>query len=53
VLMDKRNWFMPKWLDRVVPHLSIEGAEFFDALDQIPPDQIPPSPSMPPARAPA
>jgi RND superfamily putative drug exporter len=53
VLMGKRNWFMPKWLDRVVPHLSIEGAEFFDALDQIPPDQIPPSPSMPPARAPA
>ena len=37
VLMGKRNWFMPKWLDRVVPHLSIEGAEFFDALDQIPP----------------
>jgi putative drug exporter of the RND superfamily len=53
VLMGKRNWFMPKWLDRVVPQLSIEGAEFFDALDQIPPDQIPPSPSMPPARAPA
>jgi hypothetical protein len=24
---------MPKWMDKVVPHLSIEGAEFFERRD--------------------
>jgi putative drug exporter of the RND superfamily len=33
LLMGKINWYMPGWLDRVVPHLSIEGAEFFRADD--------------------
>ena len=33
LLMGKVNWYMPGWLDRVVPHLSIEGAEFFQADD--------------------
>jgi hypothetical protein len=27
---------MPHWLDRAVPHMSIEGAEFFLARDQLP-----------------
>ena len=34
VLMGKLNWWMPRWLDPLVPHMSIEGAEFFDARDQ-------------------
>jgi putative drug exporter of the RND superfamily len=34
VLMGKINWYMPKWLERVVPHISIEGAEFFAKRDQ-------------------
>jgi RND superfamily putative drug exporter len=38
VLMGRWNWYMPKWLDRVVPHLSIEGAEFFDQRDADSPD---------------
>jgi hypothetical protein len=25
---------MPGWLDKVVPHVSIEGQEFFDARDK-------------------
>ncbi len=29
ILMGKFNWYMPGWLDRVTPHLNIEGAEFF------------------------
>jgi RND superfamily putative drug exporter len=29
ILAGNINWWMPKWLDRVVPHVSIEGAEFF------------------------
>jgi RND superfamily putative drug exporter len=33
VLMGKRNWYMPRWLDKIVPHVSIEGAEFFKARD--------------------
>ncbi|HEY1450808.1 MAG TPA: MMPL family transporter, partial [Solirubrobacteraceae bacterium] len=33
LLMGKVNWWMPKWLDRIVPHVSIEGAEFFKARD--------------------
>ncbi|HZC69228.1 MAG TPA: MMPL family transporter [Jatrophihabitans sp.] len=32
--MGKINWYMPRWLDRVVPHVSIEGAEFFAARDR-------------------
>jgi len=34
VLMGKVNWWMPRWLDRLVPHMSIEGAEFFAARDE-------------------
>ncbi len=33
LLMGRVNWWMPRWLDRVVPHISIEGAEFFNARD--------------------
>jgi RND superfamily putative drug exporter len=33
ILMGKSNWYMPKWLDRIVPHFSIEGQEYFDELD--------------------
>jgi RND superfamily putative drug exporter len=34
LVMGKINWCMPRWLDRVVPHVSIEGAEFFEARDR-------------------
>jgi RND superfamily putative drug exporter len=33
LLMGRANWWMPGWLGRVVPHTSIEGAEFFRARD--------------------
>jgi hypothetical protein len=32
--MGKFNWYMPGWMDKVVPHVSIEGAEFFEERDQ-------------------
>jgi RND superfamily putative drug exporter len=35
VLMGKLNWYMPRWLDSVVPHVSIEGAEFFAERDRL------------------
>jgi putative drug exporter of the RND superfamily len=34
ILMGKINWYMPRWLERLVPHISIEGAEFFDQRDR-------------------
>jgi putative drug exporter of the RND superfamily len=33
ILMGKFNWYMPSWLDRVTPHLNIEGAEFFEPAE--------------------
>ncbi len=44
-LMGKWAWWMPKWLDRVVPHISIEGSEYFAAMR---PSRRPP---LPPRRA--
>jgi putative drug exporter of the RND superfamily len=35
LLMGKVNWWMPKWLQRIVPHVSIEGAEFFKERDTL------------------
>jgi RND superfamily putative drug exporter len=35
ILMGKLNWYMPGWLDRVTPHLNIEGAEFFEPAEVI------------------
>jgi RND superfamily putative drug exporter len=34
VLVGKANWYLPKWIDRAMPHVSIEGAEFFRGRDQ-------------------
>ena len=34
VMIGKVNWYMPRWLDRIVPQISIEGAEFFDERDR-------------------
>jgi RND superfamily putative drug exporter len=33
VLLGKRVWWMPRWLDRALPHISIEGEEYFAARD--------------------
>jgi putative drug exporter of the RND superfamily len=49
ILMGKINWYMPSWLDRVVPHLSIEGAEFFATRDR---PLAAPSPSSSPEQEP-
>jgi len=29
IKMGRINWYMPRWLERLLPHISIEGAEFF------------------------
>jgi RND superfamily putative drug exporter len=35
LLMGDRNWYMPRWLDRITPHMSIEGAEYFQTDEQL------------------
>jgi RND superfamily putative drug exporter len=39
-LLGDRNWWIPKWLDRVLPHINVEG----HAPDQ--PDPEPESQSV-------
>jgi RND superfamily putative drug exporter len=33
VLFAEHNWYMPRWLDRAVPAVSIEGVHYFEELD--------------------
>ncbi|HXQ88961.1 MAG TPA: MMPL family transporter [Solirubrobacterales bacterium] len=33
VLLGKRAWWLPRWMDRVIPHVSIEGEEYFAKKD--------------------
>lgn len=33
VLMKRLNWWFPRWLDRAVPKVDIEGNEYFDKLE--------------------
>jgi RND superfamily putative drug exporter len=33
VLLGRWAWWMPRWLDRFVPHISIEGEDFFAKRD--------------------
>jgi putative drug exporter of the RND superfamily len=44
IQMGKINWWMPRWLDRVVPHFSIEGAEFFAERDRLTSEEVSPVP---------
>ncbi len=41
VLLGRRAWWLPGWLDRWVPHLSIEGEEYFRKRDA---EHVPPTP---------
>ncbi len=34
VMVGKANWYLPRWVDRILPHISIEGAEYFEARDR-------------------
>jgi RND superfamily putative drug exporter len=33
VLLGKRAWWLPGWMERIVPHISIEGEEYFARRD--------------------
>ena len=34
--LGKWNWYLPRWLGRLLPHISIEGEEYFAARGQHP-----------------
>ena len=34
IMLGKLTWYLPLWLGRILPHISIEGAEFFAARDR-------------------
>jgi putative drug exporter of the RND superfamily len=46
VLLGKRAWWMPGWLGRLVPHISIEGEDYFAARDAALPADGPKSGDM-------
>ena len=27
-LLGKANWWLPRWLDRMLPHMDLEGGDF-------------------------
>jgi putative drug exporter of the RND superfamily len=43
ILMGKINWYLPHWIDRILPHVSIEGAEFFEQRDAAAARQLEPA----------
>jgi RND superfamily putative drug exporter len=48
VLLGKRAWWLPGWMERIVPHISIEGEEYFakrDAKLGLAKDDVPAEPA--------
>jgi RND superfamily putative drug exporter len=33
VLLGRRAWWLPRWMERAIPHISIEGEEYFAQRD--------------------
>jgi len=33
VLMKAANWWLPRWIDRILPHMSVEGGNFIVSRD--------------------
>jgi putative drug exporter of the RND superfamily len=42
-LLGDRAWWLPKWLDRILPPISIEGGDYFDRRDS---DRREPEPAV-------
>jgi RND superfamily putative drug exporter len=36
-LLDRRAWWLPRWLDRALPDLDVEGEHLIASLDDHPP----------------
>jgi RND superfamily putative drug exporter len=48
VLIGERNWYMPRWVDKLTPRISIEGAGFFDKRDRPDELELEPEPAVTP-----
>jgi RND superfamily putative drug exporter len=46
-LLGDANWWLPGWLDRILPHLDVEGP--YEVLDQVP--EAPEDPDLTPVGA--
>ena len=33
ILFERANWWFPRWAEKRMPHIGIEGEEFFEELD--------------------
>jgi len=53
-LLGRAAWWMPRWLDRVTPRISIEGRAYFERRDAeaAPPAEPPAEPAAEPPAAP-
>jgi RND superfamily putative drug exporter len=36
LLMGSRTWWLPRWLDRILPHISVEGEQHAPPADAAP-----------------
>jgi RND superfamily putative drug exporter len=43
-LLGDRNWWLPRWLDRIIPHIDVEGGHDVDY--HLPFDDGPTSPDV-------
>jgi RND superfamily putative drug exporter len=46
LLAGKANWWLPKGLDRIIPHLNVEGSVHDDAAPTVPPGVVDPTPAI-------
>lgn len=44
-LLGRAAWWLPSWLDRILPRISIEGGDYFDRLEAKPPP-VEPEPAV-------
>ena len=35
-LLDRRAWYLPNWLDRLIPNLDVEGEQLMQELNRTP-----------------
>ncbi len=40
VLLGERAWWLPSWMERLLPHISIEGEEYFAQREAAAPDAV-------------
>ena len=49
--LGKANWYLPRWLGKILPRISIECEKYFKARDRIPTATQLQAPQVPAARS--